>query len=82
MAATSLVLSRKCDINARDGRLATPLLWATVSNRPEVIKFLLEHHAKTLLCDVTGKTALQYALQMNFSECAKLIKAYSNMPRY
>lgn len=80
-AVVRLIASKKCDINSKDNRLATPLLWATVTNRPELLQLLLENNAKPLLCDATGKTALQYALQMNFLECVKILKSHSNVPR-
>ena len=94
-AMASLLRSGKCDINAKarvmalsshrhatqDNRLATPLLWATVTNRPEMLVELLARGAKPLLCDVTGKTALQYALEKNHAECAKLLKAHSSVSR-
>ena len=70
------------DVNEfQDNRLATPLLWATVTNRPEQLAELLTRGAKPLLCDVTGKTALQYALEKTYAECAKILKAYSSVAR-
>jgi ankyrin repeat protein len=72
-----LLKSKKCTVDAQDSRGATPLLWATVTNKPESVQALLVGGAKALLGDNSGKTPLQYALQLNYTVCAELLKQYS-----
>ena len=42
------------DVSATDARLASPLHWAAVSNRPDVCRLLLEHGAVLLARDSTS----------------------------
>eukprot|EP00042_Codosiga_hollandica_P037927 m.303846 g.303846 ORF g.303846 m.303846 type:complete len:1167 (+) comp55258_c0_seq2:30-3530(+) len=73
-----LVASGKCNLDCQDDRQATPLHWATVTNRPQLIRYLLDKGAKPLVCDSQGRTALQFALQMNFHECVKVLKLHTS----
>lgn len=54
----------RCDINLKDKTLSTPLHVATKTNRPDVVKILVQHGAHITVRDTNGKTPLHYAMQM------------------
>ena len=48
-----------------------------VTNRPEIVKYLLDSGAHVLETDMHGKTPVHYAIQMNLDECTLLLRAYA-----
>ncbi|HEK1770007.1 TPA: sigma-70 family RNA polymerase sigma factor [Pseudomonas putida] len=67
-------ISRGDDINARDGKGATPLMLAAGRKKSGVVRLLLSARANPALSDVTGRDALAYAEKAGCDECAALIR--------
>ncbi|WPK00099.1 sigma-70 family RNA polymerase sigma factor [Pseudomonas putida] len=67
-------ISRGDDINARDGKGATPLMLAAGRKKSGVVRLLLSAHANPALSDATGRDALAYAEKAGCDECAALIR--------
>lgn len=64
------------DVNCADQRLTTPLHWAAVCNRPDVVTALLEHGARVMARDASGLSPLHYATERGFHECANAMQRY------
>ncbi|XP_062517436.1 uncharacterized protein LOC134192702 [Corticium candelabrum] len=73
-----LLSSPSCDSNSTDHRMTTPLHWAAVCNRPDVAKALLQRNANMMMRDTNGMTALHYATQKGFTECANILQRYGS----
>lgn len=67
-------ISRGDDINARDGKGATPLMLAAGRKKSAVVRLLLSARANPALSDATGRDALAYAEKVGCDECAALIR--------
>ncbi|UVL77958.1 sigma-70 family RNA polymerase sigma factor [Pseudomonas putida] len=67
-------ISRGDDINARDGKGATPLMLAAGRKKSGVVRLLLNARANPALSDATGRDALAYAEKAGCDECAALIR--------
>ncbi|KAF4340141.1 ankyrin repeat domain protein [Fusarium beomiforme] len=68
-----LLEARKTNVNPKDGRGWTPLMWAINYRHIGVIKLLLEHKGDVNIRDKTGMTPLHFATRYGQSEIAKLI---------
>jgi hypothetical protein len=61
LAKAQAALDRGADVNLRGGSDFTPLHIAAIWGQKEVVKFLLDHNARTDYVDVCGETALEFA---------------------
>ncbi|MFY9309466.1 MAG: ankyrin repeat domain-containing protein [Bacteroidia bacterium] len=60
-------------IDAYDGFLRTALIWATVFNNIQLLKWLIDNGANINHQDRNGYTALHFAAQEKRQECAELL---------
>ena len=68
------LVDKGADLNQVSGEgEQTPLIIAAEYNRPETVKYLLEHKVKLNEKDARGKTALNYALEGDFSHIVMLL---------
>ena len=63
---TDLLLLCRADINARNQQGRTPLMEATVADRPVVVDLLLKRGANPTIMDITRKTPLGFATAAYF----------------
>lgn len=76
----TLLVERKCEIDACDGENSTALIKAIQCQEEECATILLEHGANPDVMDSSGNTALHYAvLSENTSIVAKLFAHNANM---
>ncbi|XP_038175081.1 ankyrin repeat domain-containing protein 26-like isoform X3 [Arvicola amphibius] len=76
----TLLVERKCEIDACDGESSTALIKAVQCQEEECATILLEHGANPDVMDGSGNTALHYAvLSENTSIVAKLLAHDANM---
>jgi hypothetical protein len=78
IATVKALLAGGADIHATDPDNMTPLHWAVVAHRPEVMKALLDGGAKVNVVDRFGYTPLLYASTIDFGDAesaATLLKA-------
>ncbi|XP_057631361.1 ankyrin repeat domain-containing protein 26-like isoform X2 [Chionomys nivalis] len=76
----TLLVERKCEIDACDGESSTALIKAVQCQEEECATILLEHGANPDVMDSRGNTALHYAvLSENTSIAAKLLAHNANM---
>ncbi|XP_065839582.1 uncharacterized protein [Oscarella lobularis] len=73
---TLLLSSSFCDVNSTDMRMTAPLHWASVCNRPDVARALLQRGAKLTIRDVNGMTPLHYATKKGFNEVAHVLQRF------
>lgn len=81
--ATCLIKAiRPPSVDDLDNNWRTPLHWAVVCENPEVIRALLASGASQSVCDSSGRTALNYAIERGYHYCALLLSqaASSNQP--
>ncbi|KAL5460565.1 hypothetical protein EMCRGX_G034017 [Ephydatia muelleri] len=72
--ATSLIKAiRPPSVDDLDNNWRTPLHWAAVCESPEVIRALLASGASQSVCDSSGRTALDYAIERGYHYCALLL---------
>lgn len=69
------------DVCATDGRNASPLHWAAVSNRPDVCQLLLQNGAVLMARDSGGQTPLHYASERGYHECVTVMQRSSASAR-
>jgi len=67
-------LDRGGDVNSRDEKGETLLIYAVKRNRPEIVKMLVEKGADISAKDESGKTALDYAKEFGYSEITQLLE--------
>lgn len=72
--AVKLHIARGDDLDARDGKGATPLMLASARRKKGIVQLLLAAGAKPELVDPEGRNALQYA---EMGECAQCIALLS-----
>nr|XP_048300377.1 ankyrin repeat domain-containing protein 30A isoform X2 [Myodes glareolus] len=76
----TLLVERKCELDACDGESSTALMKAVQCQEEECATILLEHGANPDVPDSSGNTALHYAvLSENTSIVAKLLAHNANM---
>jgi len=69
------LLEKGADVNSRDGRRVTPLMWAVIWNHKDVVKILLDKGAYVNLKDNWDRTALKYTtIRGNKIEIADMLK--------
>jgi ankyrin repeat protein len=75
-AMVKLMLDAGASVDARDARGMTPLMWAIVTDRPElaIIKLLLDHGASLVVKTNDGETALDWARKFNDPAVLPLLK--------
>lgn len=75
-----LLISKGADVNKIENNGASPLIYAaqnagvTAETRNEIVKFLLEKGADKSFKDKTGKTALDWALELEHTDTAAFLK--------
>ncbi|EHB05534.1 Ankyrin repeat domain-containing protein 26, partial [Heterocephalus glaber] len=75
----TLLVDRKCEINACDSENSTPLIKAVQCHQEECVTILLEHGADPNIADVSSNTALHYAVSSeNTSIAAKLLSHHAD----
>ncbi|KAL1791058.1 ankyrin repeat domain-containing protein 30A isoform X1, partial [Sigmodon hispidus] len=75
----TLLVERKCDIDACDSENSTALIKAVQCQEEECATILLEHGANPDVMDISGNTALHYAVcSENTSMVAKLLAHNAN----
>jgi ankyrin repeat protein len=74
--AAMLLSTPGVDVNAADQRLATPLHWAAVCNRGDVCTALLQAGARLMSRDAQGLSALHYATEKGFHDCASAMQRF------
>lgn len=76
----TLLVERKCDIDARDSENGTALIKAVQCQEEECAAILLDHGADPNVMDNSGNTALHYAVYSeNSSLAAKLLAHNANI---
>ena len=71
---TQYLLENGADINAQsDISHYSALIFATVKNHVDCVEILLQHGANQTLRSLTGRSALNYALEKKFSGCIILL---------
>ena len=70
----TLLVKYKADVNSVNDLETTPLMYAILSQKIELIKLLLENGALKDVKERSGKTALDYAIQSGNKEIIQLIK--------
>ena len=68
-----ILIKHGADVNKQDILGCTPLIYAALSNKPEITKLLLKYGADPSIKDKDGKTALDYA-KMLYNNKAQIIK--------
>ncbi|VVM48754.1 RNA polymerase sigma factor RpoD [Pseudomonas fluorescens] len=72
--AVKLHIARGDDLNARDGRGATPLMLACARRKKGIVQLLLAAGAKPQLLDPEGRNALQHAEVGKCAQCIALLR--------
>lgn len=72
--AVKLHIARGDDLNARDGRGATPLMLASARRKKGIVQLLLAAGAKPELLDPEGRNALQHAEMGECAQCIALLR--------
>ena len=71
--AGAMVDMKIWDLNGRDSKGATPLMWAAKYGNLKFAKLLLEQEADPTLADMQGRTSLTHAAQAGFQDLVKLL---------
>lgn len=69
------------DINQRDDKGKTPLIWALMSNKPEaeeIAQYLFDHGARLNMGDSRGVTPVVYAVKYNHPNIVRYILDHRN----
>ncbi|KNC53223.1 uncharacterized protein AMSG_09310 [Thecamonas trahens ATCC 50062] len=77
---TELVTEASVDINGRDARGRTPLHWACVQSKPEVLQWMLEAGAEFEVADTVDFTPLMLASMHGNVDAVKLLLAAGTDP--
>jgi ankyrin repeat protein len=75
VAVVQLLLDHGADLDARERYNLTPLHFAAVMGRPQIIKILLAAKADPQVPDISGKTALDWAIARQHSDCVELLRS-------
>ena len=70
------LLEEGADVNVKDEKGRTALMFASWYSHKEVVKQLLEKGADVDAEDIYGKTALMYASEKGHKEIVELLKSY------
>jgi len=69
-----MLLGRGADINAQEGKVGwTPLHFAVLRNKPNIVKVLLQHGVNIDIKDNKGQTPLHYATQMKNTDIIEML---------
>ncbi|CAD5119632.1 DgyrCDS8225 [Dimorphilus gyrociliatus] len=72
-AVRTLASNEKCSVSCVDSLFRTPLHWASVLGRQEIVKILMEFKIDCGMTDSNGATALHYSAKNNYSGCVKAL---------
>jgi ankyrin repeat protein len=74
--AVDLILRAGADVNARDIRGMTPLMWAVATDRPQpaIVRLLIEHGADPLVRSSVGESAVDWARKFNHPAILAVMK--------
>jgi ankyrin repeat protein len=70
-----VLISAGANVNARDEKGATPLIWAAISGRPQVVEILLAHGADGKVKNKDGLTALALSKRITAGHKKSLAEA-------
>ena len=73
-------LAQGAPVNVMDEYGCTPLIHAAVTNRYDIAALLLKHNARTDLVDITGSTALHWAIDNDNIQMCKLFLNFGASP--
>ena len=73
--AVSFLLQQGANPNIQDNNNYSPLIWATMNGDRGIVDLLIRHHANLNLEERCRMTAYDWALQKNYSELARKLKA-------
>lgn len=76
------LIKNGANVNEKDAWGFTPLIQATIMNKPGIASFLLKQGAKVDQGDITGQTALQWAVNRRNRELVKLFLEYKANPNH
>ncbi len=72
-----LLKERNVDINFQNNNQGyTPLIFAVLCNKPEVVEYLINNGADISKTDANGRTALDIAKENNYTEIIELLNNY------
>lgn len=69
-------------INERDKNLRSPIYFALVSDKYELVELLLSNGASTVYRDKFGRTLLHYLLSVNLTNRSKLLRLIIDYTKY
>lgn len=81
-ASVRKLIQSGSNVNEKDVWGFTPLIQATIMNKPGIATFLLKHEAKIDQTDITGQTALQWAVNRRNAELVQLFLDYNANPNH
>lgn len=73
-AVNIILASPRVNVACADNRGTTPLHWASVCNRAEICRVLLQFGAPVMARDNAGMTALHYAHKKGFADCVGVMQ--------
>ena len=74
MTLASYLLKHGAAINAINHNGVTPLIFASMYNKTQMVELLLKHQADISIMDNTGKMAIDYAREKAFETIVTLLK--------
>jgi len=72
----NLLIAKGANVNAMSAYRSTPLDWAIIRNRPEIVELLIANGADVNAKDAFGKTPLDSAIEKNHTELADLLRKH------
>jgi hypothetical protein len=81
-ASVSALVNRGADVNEKDTWGYTPLIQATIINNLPIAQLLLSKGAKIDLRDITGQTALQWAVNRRYQTLCSLYLDHQADPNH
>ncbi|KAI0526531.1 hypothetical protein F5B22DRAFT_632999 [Xylaria bambusicola] len=76
--AIQLLLDRGADIESKDRFGFTPLFWAVIQRRLEIVKLLLHRGANFRAMDNAGDTPMSLAMRYKHEEMVRVLSAFEN----
>eukprot|EP00056_Hartaetosiga_gracilis_P008005 m.114968 g.114968 ORF g.114968 m.114968 type:complete len:848 (+) comp12833_c2_seq12:105-2648(+) len=69
----AIVSLRPASVKDVDANGRTPLHYASVCNKPLLVRYLLKHHALVTAVDNLGNSAMDYAVEKDCAQCVSLL---------